>query len=108
MSESKGTCSRIIIGTVLILAGALIHWAFTFGVPKPSDAFDLIGYVFAIAAYGIVANLFILLGLKYYFGQGGWFERSVAASLRQLILLSVGAALVLAVIFLVIGLLSLF
>ncbi|MHC4154827.1 MAG: hypothetical protein ACYST6_07895 [Planctomycetota bacterium] len=88
MRESQDIGSRIIIGTALILAGALIHLAFILALPKPVDVFGAIGYVFAVVAYGTVANLLVLLGLEYYFGPGGWFRKHVANSLRHLVVIS--------------------
>lgn len=106
MKESKDLFSRIVIGTVLIITGTLIHYALAFQVPKPRDFFEAIGTVFCILAYGIVANLFILLGLKYYFGTGGWFEKHVSSSLKQIFFLSILIAIIIVIIILVLQVIS--
>ena len=77
-----------------------MHIGLAFFIPVPQDFYLIIGFLFCIIAYSIVANLFILVGLKYYFGPSSWFNRHVVNSFKQLASLSIITALIVAFIFL--------
>jgi hypothetical protein len=81
------TTDRIIgifVGFVLIVAGCGIVFAFykLKGQQKIVDIWDD-GFLFVDEAYSIVGSLFILLGLRYIFGQRKYIEQKIASSLRH-------------------------
>ena len=84
--ERKSLTTRILetlVGLILIVAGALIIYAFhEHGWRKQGDIWD-IGFLLLVEAYSIVGSLFILLGLRYALKRHGFVERWISKSLRH-------------------------
>ena len=59
---------QVFVGTVLIVTGALILYAFHFLVRLGDSWLDVVGIGLVVEAYFIVGSFFILLGLRYAFG----------------------------------------
>jgi hypothetical protein len=76
---------NVAVGLVLVLAGAGIIYAFhTLHHWKGHDIWDF-GFLLVTEAYSIVGSLFILLGLRYAFGNSGIIESIIARSVRHFI-----------------------
>ena len=95
-----GMASRIwqvFVGAVLVIAGALMLYAFQFLARRGHDTwFDIAGTALVVEAYSIVASLFILLGFRYAFGPRSFIKRAIAHTTRHfiaaVILLSIAIA----------------
>lgn len=73
------------VGIVLVIAGSGIIYAFhTLPHWKGHDVWDA-GFLLITEAYSIVGSLFILLGLRYAFGDSRFIQRTIARSLRHFI-----------------------
>ena len=88
---------QVFVGAVLVVAGALMLYAFQFLAHRGHDTwFDIAGTALVVEAYSIVASLFILLGLRYVFGSRSFIERAIAHTTRHfvaaVILLSIAIA----------------
>ena len=89
---------QVFVGAVLVIAGALMLYAFQFLARRGHDTwFDIAGTALVVEAYSIVASLFILLGFRYAFGSRSFIERAIAHTTRHfvaaVILLSIAIAL---------------
>jgi len=96
---------KIISGSVLLIAGAGIIYAFQMqDWHKNHDVWDA-GFLLIAEAYSAVGSLFILLGLRYIFGSHSFIEQKISRALRHfwltVILLSFGilAAMIFAKLF---------
>jgi hypothetical protein len=74
----------ILIGLILIVAGAGIIFAFCKLKEQQSsgDIWDN-GFLLIDEAYSIIGSLFCLLGLRYILGQRKIIEQKIASSLRH-------------------------
>lgn len=74
---------QVFVGLVLFVAGAGIIYAFhTQDWHKGHDIWDG-GFLLIAEAYSIIGSLFILLGLRYIFGQQSFIERRILRTLRH-------------------------
>ena len=95
---------RILVGPTLVVAGIAIYAGLLllYWLP-PRDALHTLAVLLAAQAYGTVAGLFVLLGLRYILGPAGWIEQRIGTSLRHLAAASMGLTclIVLAVVLIV-------
>ena len=100
--KTIGRIIGIFVGLVLITAGGGIVYAFykLKSQQKTGDIWNN-GFLLIDEAYSIAGSLFILLGLRYIFGQRKYIEQKISSSLRNfavtVMLLSI--AILIAVIF---------
>ncbi len=80
---------RIFLGPTLIIAGAVLYSGLILLAQQPvKDIFQAIGLIIAAEAYGLLAGLFILLGLQYVLGPRNWIEQRIENSLSKLLVAS--------------------
>jgi len=85
---------KVFIGIPVLLVGLLMNYALFRFMPNPTESIEaLFSFVF-LSAYGVVANLFILVGLKKLFGARPVFDRIIGQNLRRLIWIAIGLTII--------------
>jgi hypothetical protein len=80
---------RVVVGPVLIVAGVAIYAGlFLLSRFPPKGVLHATGVALGAEAYGVVAGLFVLLGVKYMLGPRNWIETHVSQSLTRLVIVS--------------------
>ncbi len=76
---------RVFVGPVLIAVGLLLYTGLIFLVRMPkTDIYQSIVVMLCAEAYGIIAGLFVLLGLQYTLGPRSWIDRMIGRSLTSI------------------------
>lgn len=91
---------QVFVGGILVVAGALMLYAFQFVARRGHDNWiDIAGTMVVVEAYSVVASLFVLLGFRYVFGPRSFIERVIAHTTRHFI----AAVILLSIVITVVG-----
>ena len=92
--EGTSWGDKIFIGLPVVFVGILMNYGLFRFMPDPTASVEALFTFLFLSAYGVVANLFVLVGLKKILGPHPTLDHIIRQDLKTLVWILLGASVV--------------